>query len=92
MTEWAKVMQFEADIIEIASKLSYREDPSLREDAIQYTFLMLHQKLDLSKALGGEREYVRGAIWNIVQRFFRDERKHRHTFLEDLKSYAKEEL
>lgn len=84
MTEWEKIFEYNDDILEIASKLSTKMDPSLREDAIQYTYIILREKLDLSKATGPEREYVRGAIWNIVQRFFRDERKHQQVSLDEL--------
>lgn len=84
MMEWDKVMEFEDDVVELASKLSYKIDPSLREDVIQHTFMVLHEKVDVSKALGDERDYVRGAIWNIVQRFFRDDKRHNHIQIQEL--------
>lgn len=84
MMDWEKVLKFEDIVVEIASKLSYRIDPSLREDVIQHTFIALHDKVDLSKALGDEREYVKGAVWNIVQRFFRDEKRHNHVRVDEL--------
>jgi len=84
MMEWEKVMEFEDIVVEIASKLSYRIDPSLREDVIQHTFIALREKVDLSKAVGDERDYVKGAVWNIVQRFFRDEKRHNHVRVDEL--------
>lgn len=84
MTDWGKVLEYEKDVREIASKLAYKINPSLREDVIQHTFMVMHQKLDVTKATGPEREYVRGAIWNIVQRFFRDEKKYNQISVDEL--------
>lgn len=82
--DWEKVLEYEADVKEIASKLGGRMNPSLIEDAIQNTYIMLRERIDLSNITKSEREYIRGAIWNNIQRFYRDERKHRYTSIQGL--------
>lgn len=84
MMDWDKVLEYEKDVVEIATKLGKRIDASMIEDAIQNTYLVLHTKVDLSNVHKSEKEYIRGAIWNNVQRFYRDERKHRHISIQEL--------
>lgn len=67
---WDEVLSYEEDVRSIARRWANRKDPDLFEDAVHHTYIIMKEKLDLSKAEGPEREYVKGAIWNIVRKFF----------------------
>lgn len=71
MVDWELVLRYTPDIEEIADKISRKYDTSLRDDAVQYTRIILKQKLNVQAATGPEREYVRGAIWKIIHEFFK---------------------
>jgi len=68
--EWHEVLSYERDVRGIARKIANSVDPDLYEDAVHHAYIMMREKIDLSKATGPEKEYVRGAIWNIVMKFF----------------------
>jgi hypothetical protein len=67
---WDEVLSYEKDVRSIARRWANKKDPDLYEDAVHHTYIVLFEKLDLAKAEGPEKEYVKGAIWNIVRKFF----------------------
>lgn len=74
MVGWDVVLKYEQDIRNIANRCR-TVDPSLYEDVVHHTMLVMHTKLNLEGRTGPEREYVRGAIWKIV-RYFLISRQH----------------
>ena len=83
---WEEVLSYEADVKGIARKISSRTDPDLYEDAVHHAYIVMKEKIDLSRAEGPERDYVRGAIWNIVLKYFQSssEGKWPHISIEQL--------
>jgi len=67
---WDEVLSYEEDVRKTAKHWARKKDPDLYEDAVHHTFIVMKEKLDLSKAEGPHQEYVKGAIWNIIRRFF----------------------
>ena len=85
--EWDEVLSYEYDVRNIARKVANSVDPDLYEDAVHHAYIAMKEKIDLRKATGPEREYVRGAIWNIVMKFFQapSEGGWNHISIEQLK-------
>lgn len=88
MMNWDEVMEYEDDVREICGKLVPRIDPSLVEDVTHYVFMALTE-VDPSQATGDKRQYIRGAIWNRVNLYFRDQKNNFHSVsLEQLDDYG----
>jgi len=85
---WDEVLSYETTVKSIARVWANKKDPSLYEDVVHYTYIAMVEKIDLSRAEGPELEYVKGAIWNIVKKFFQVNAggSWDHVSLEQLKS------
>lgn len=83
---WEEVLFFDGEIKYLAKKWSSQTDPSLYEDAVQHTYIALYEKVDLTKARGIPRNFVLGAVNNILYKFFRSNKtgKWNHLSLDKL--------
>ena len=84
---WDEVLLYDKEIKYMAQKWSTQAgEPSLCDDAIQHARITLFEKLDLAKARGPHRNFVLGAVNNILYKFFRSNKygKWRHYSLDKL--------
>lgn len=84
---WDEVLSYDSEIRYMANKWASKIDPSLFEDAVQHTYIILYEKVDLSKANRTERNFLLGAVNNILYKFFRSPKHGRwnHISLDSLR-------
>lgn len=70
--EWDDVLRYDQEIRYMAKRWASRYNPSLEDDAYQHAAIRLFESLDLSAA-ENERNFVLGALNNILFKFFRKE-------------------
>lgn len=68
---WEEVLSYEEQVRFLAGKWSRKTDPSLFEDAIQHTYIVMRENVDLNRVRESEKKFVLGAINNILYKFFR---------------------
>jgi len=76
MKDWDQVLLYKNDVDEICGKLASRMGIELLDDVKNFVYIGLKEKVDPSGAEGSERDYVRGAIWNLVQMFYKQEKRY----------------